>query len=226
MALVRYSSIIGALSGNIANLNFVHGRSGPVVRKARKSTRQLSTAQLRNQSFMTILTNGWRALTDDQRHSFQTAALQLTRTNALGVPKNLSGRQLYFALRLRDLAFGLVNAITQPPPPTALPPILDLTILTTAPSTIEIDWTIPASIGLTRVYVYGARSLSTTPSKFFSSHKALSALPTLGPPVDISTAFAAALGVPQSGELISIKTILGNLDNMPTAPTFAQTHMA
>lgn len=226
MALIRYSSIIADASGNIGGINFLRTKSGPVARIARKSTRQLSAAQLRNQSFMNIITKSWNALTDEQRLSWQTSALQTPSPNALGLPTFPTGRQLYFSFRLRFLAFDNTFDPVFPPFRAAPPPILDLVINTTAPSSIEIAWTIPASVGFSAVHVYGARSYSDTPSKFFTSHKVVDAFAPASSPIDISSVFATVLGVPQSGELISIKTIVGGRIDFPGPPTLAQTHMA
>lgn len=226
MAIIRYSGIIAALSGNVGPLNFVHGKSGPVLRRARRASRQLSAKQLRMQANMNTVLNAWNALTDANRMAWHTLAKQLVATNSLGVPHNLTGRSLFFRRNLRNLAFLPGFTETDPPPFETSPAVTNLTIDTTAPATIELDWDTPISLPVGLLFIYAARAHSTAPSKFFTTHTAIGTQGLFVLPLDISNDFIAALGTPQAGELISVKIAVRLINFLDSPATTAQTHMA
>jgi len=95
MAIFRHSPLIGAISGSIGGVTFVHTSKSPVARhrpvKTRKhpSTEQISEWKMQN------LVRTWNIMTPELRHLWNDTATRWASKNRLAQSRFLSGYQLF-----------------------------------------------------------------------------------------------------------------------------------
>lgn len=104
----------GQASGSVAGTTYSHNRYGPYMRTKAIPTDPRSAKQLVVRSRMGNLSQSWRALTAAQRLAWNTQAVGITFTDALGNPYNPTGAQLYVGLNQNRVMLSLAIATTPP----------------------------------------------------------------------------------------------------------------
>lgn len=139
MALIR--PILGELSGHIAGNTFSRNKGGLYVKRTAHPTNP-NTA--RQQELRTLLSHGsgsWSAMAPTVRQAWRDYAANNPRINRLGETFNLTGHQMFVALRSAAVDAGF-PAFTDPPVELAPAPLL--TLSATAPGGTDglvLTWT-------------------------------------------------------------------------------------
>lgn len=101
MAIFRPGPIASIISGTINGINFVNAKGSAIMRKVLIRRNQVSNKQISQRAKMQTITNAWRSLTVPDQQSWRTAAASFPRINRLGLPRFLSGFQLYLTYVLQ-----------------------------------------------------------------------------------------------------------------------------
>jgi hypothetical protein len=203
MAIFTPGPIVGTISGPIDSIVFVQGKTGPFIRKRpvliRKTT-QATTAAQANWAFRTQF---WRTLPEDWRMAYATAAKQISLPNKLGVRRQLSGFQFYMLAIGGNDTLGYAPSAAQPVyarPVRNLAFACDFSATTYDVTNTQVEG---AGAGL---LVWGARSFRTHDAKRARVWKYLGRTINPGSPLNVFSAFTAALGIAQVDEFVYIKT--------------------
>ena len=100
MAIFSQGPIVGAISGSVGGATFVNGRGSRVLRHRPARPAPKGTGIQATQSAMNQLQNAWADLTDAQRLQWRTAAVNVNRTNRLGLSAPLSGLQFFLSVNI------------------------------------------------------------------------------------------------------------------------------
>lgn len=169
MAIIKTSSTVLAISGNVGGANFVNSARSPYIRPARRPTSSRSKSQLIQQRSMTVLTNAWNALTVNQRAAWTTAAKNFPHRNRLGIPTTLNGREFYFFRNLFNLSsLGILYGAIESTPPIMKqsPPITTLVLTNPNNATINLQVIQPAPLGpLPMQFLWVSRTFKTIPPR-------------------------------------------------------------
>lgn len=96
MALIRTSAIVGQIRNSVAGVTFTRCGAGAVVRSRVRPTRNPTQNQVRTTAIHSIKSAFWRTgLSEANRIEWNTAALAVRWTNALGDDYTPSGFQLF-----------------------------------------------------------------------------------------------------------------------------------
>lgn len=114
MATFKTSPLIGAIAGPVGGVTFVTSGRGNVVRGCASTVRRSSVRGALASARFASAAAGWLALTDAQRAAWRVRAGTLQEPNALGVPRYLSGWELYSRFVMKCRMQG-ATVLTTPP---------------------------------------------------------------------------------------------------------------
>lgn len=223
MALYRPGPLTNAISGKIAGVDFVAGTRQLAVRKLRTPSSNTSAAQINNRANVGRVITAWNALTSNQRNAWNTTAAQMTTQNRLGLPKNISGRELFFRRNLRNLSFVGIAIQTTPPTQTTTSAPYQVALSNPMASQILVNVLgFPYGAGL-QEFLWICRTFSGAPRNHFKNW-----VPALAPgtPIpgntNLKPYFDALLGAPGIGERIAVKVAARYQDEWDSTPTLGQ----
>ena len=157
MAIVKFGAVVGGISGRVGGVVFAGGRSGAVLKAAgRRVGGDTQRARLA-QSVPDGVATAWNALTDQQRGAWRTAAASVTRTNRLGMGRQISGWQLYWSV--------CATRYGASPPAAFLPPA---SLLEVRPAWLNASWW---SGGPYVIFSYGAPWPTTAVTRYVYVHR-------------------------------------------------------
>lgn len=157
MAIVRMGAVVGGISGRVGGVVFASGRSGAVVKTAARRVGGDTVRARSVQSVPSAVAGAWAALTDAQRAAWRTAAASVTRTNRLGLGRQLSGWQLYWSV--------VATRYGSSPPAAFLPPA---NLLEVRPAWLNASWW---SGGPFVIYSFGDPWPTTVPQRYVYVHR-------------------------------------------------------
>lgn len=96
MALIRGSSLVGAISGAIGGVVMSASRWGPIARHRPKRPASRTTATSAARGAPSRIAYAWQSLTQAQRDAWQTLAQTISVTNRLGVQHPSNGWALFW----------------------------------------------------------------------------------------------------------------------------------
>lgn len=208
MALVRTSSIVGAISGNLQSVNFTQSKSGTVVRSRLRRVNRRTKRQTKIRRNLTALRNRWRGLTEEQRITWNVLTATLSEPNRVGLVRPLTGWQLYMKQNLVNLSTGLNFEDDAPLPIQAQPPV---TI--SGSFTAGGPYTITFTYADTTLAIVGHFFLDTVPTnairRFYGNWRLGGSVLDLVPSANVFTEWTTNSGWPelQSGEVVGIKWV-------------------
>ena len=123
MALIR--PILGELSGHIAGSTFSRNKGGLYVKRTAHPTNPNTARQQELRTLLSHSSGIWAGLDETQRESWRVYAAANPRLNRLGETFNLTGHQMFVALRSAAVDAGF-PAIDNPPVELAPAPLLTL----------------------------------------------------------------------------------------------------
>ena len=118
--LIKWGSIVVKGSGKLGGHVFSDGPGGASVHTLARARNPQTKYQMAIRARFTLLSQGWRDLTEVQRESWYGAETEFSRKNRFGDTVLLSGKNLYNALNAQRLIIGL-PIVNLAPLPTELP---------------------------------------------------------------------------------------------------------
>lgn len=202
----KFGSIVvdgrGKLGGHVYSKN----RGGAYVRTKVTPVNPQSTAQLLVRGFFTMLSQGWRTLTQVQRDAWNGAVENFQRTDIFGDIKKPSGINLYMRLNQNILNAGGV-VISVPPAPGVTPEIVTFTTAPdSAPQTFSLAYA-PTPVPADVAYVIEATAC-LSPGKSFikNQYRIIEVLPAAGAtPANILAAYQAKFGLLIGGQIVGVR---------------------
>ena len=203
MAIFRTGHVVGAISGNLGAANFVQGKYGPYVRKRLTRTKRYTERQLTARRRFKALRNYWLALTDEQRLTWDTTAAGARPINRLGLPRKMTGFELYFRANLPMVHTPWMPTFDVPPGATPTSPVFNLTFAVTLPNNYIITWDDDLPVGWGFHLIHSARPVVGHVIAIKSWRHTLTAtLP--GYTKNLKNEFVAQWGAPATGEYVTI----------------------
>lgn len=204
MAIFRTGHVVGAISGNIGSCNFANGPYGPYIRRRFARSDKISERQMKARGQLRVIQNEWHDLTEEQRLTWNEAAKQFKSINRLGIPRKLSGFQLFERVNVPNLRDGW-EILSTPPLMTPSPPVYNLAWNVTLPDFYLLTWDCELAPLDYHLRIFTARSMANRvvlPVKHWRH--------TLSyrPPVELQNLkafFIAQWGPALSGEYLSVK---------------------
>lgn len=114
MALIRFSSAIGAISGSIGGTTYSHNAGGPYMRERRIPTNPGSQFQTELRGYLAQLTALWPTLTEAIRDGWEAYAENVLLPNPLGDQRNIGALAHYVRSNVSRLQAGLTRVDTAP----------------------------------------------------------------------------------------------------------------
>jgi hypothetical protein len=156
---MKFGAIVVAGSGKIGGHVASKNRSGAYLRTKTTPSNPNTSYQSAARGILGSLSQGWSALTDEQRLSWNNAVKDFASTDIFGDIKNPSGFNLYVKLNSNLLNAG--EAIISVAPAKAEIPFGSLTaanmVVATGALTLELDG---ADINGANVFIYATPALS------------------------------------------------------------------
>lgn len=173
MATVQYGAIITGMKGKIGGTVFQGGSSGQTaktidgIRDSAKLTKADAGRVINTLPLTASIAGAWRDLTDAQRDSWATGAVNYPAYNRYGVSYTPTGYQVFMTLNFQVVASG-GTLLTECPVPITVPDLTDFGI-TWVPSTamnLTFSVAIPSDI-IARVEATQPMSLGKRPKNSF-----------------------------------------------------------
>ena len=222
----KFGSIVvdgrGKLGGHVYSKN----RGGAYVRTKVTPVNPQTTSQLLVRSIFTMLSQGWRALTDVQRSAWNSAVDNFQRTDIFGDIKKPSGINLYMRLNQNIINAG-GSAIDTPPAPGDSPENVTFSSAPngTAPA-LSIVFA-PTPVPADTAYVVEATA-SLSPGKSFikNQYRVIKTIPAAGAtPNNALAAYEAKFGALIAGQLVGIRIKAVNVLTGVTSSATEQTYI-
>lgn len=187
-------------SGSVAGVTSSRNRFGQYRRTRAIPVNPSSDRQGLIRGYLGDLSQAWRDLTDAQRAGWETLALSMVRTDALGQSYALDGQQAYISVNMANLNAG--NATVSAAPGMIAPTGLISATITSTGGTLSAAYTAtPLSAGC-RLFSYASPQRS--PGRSFESDLRLIAVSAAAAasPANLLSAYTARFGAPVVGQKI------------------------
>lgn len=228
MAIIRPSAIVGAISGNLAGVNFATGKSGPYARQRRSTKHSLSARQVEIRAMMQIARHQWQNFDEPTRASWRQAAANRPHINRLGISSHLSGAALYIQQAMLGVNAPAPETKTGPfafiPSFAAPPPLIFTDMVVVAGGNKIISFVEPQPDNNRKFIIYGAKTGSNKPLRSWNdftllANRNFSGGPTT--PANVTQQWDNVIGDVQVGEQVFWKFIYGGSVTWPSAPGYA-----
>ena len=114
MALVKFSSAIGAISGSIGGTTYSHNAGGPYMRERRVPTNPGTEFQTALRGYLAQLTALWVTLTQAQRDGWAAYSVNVLLPNPLGDQREIGALAHYVRSNVPRLQSGCPRVDTAP----------------------------------------------------------------------------------------------------------------
>ncbi len=220
MAIFVPGGPVGAISGTVGGQNFVVSSQGFIMRKAQRAPSAKSEEQLKRQSFFNGYLRNWSFVFDDEtRLLWESAAKQITKSNRLGTPRRLTGRQLY--LQQYALQDAFADGIQVPGTMLPASTVVDPGFLAEEGGPFTWSTTFNTETFLGPVNAYFARPFTQAPvntaTRWLRSTQFTFA-PTISTSVNLFSGFEDKWGSPAAGERIGFRFTIGGFGNRLVGP--------
>lgn len=206
MAIFTPGALIGAISGNLAGVNFVQAKHGAVLRKRQAGVHHATKAQLKQRTLFRTAQNAWNDLTEEERRAWRKAAPAFPVRNRLGHPSPYSGFQYFHHVKLLTL-FHFALPFTTPPPLPRPSPYVSLELTFTAGGTYDVDVVAADEPSSPMFVLFASRPMTQKPITTFPFWRWIKSqlIPVF--PINVQPDFDAILGPPGQGETIGVRAI-------------------
>lgn len=127
MAIFTAGGAVGQISGRVAGMVFSHNKSGPYIRNGTFPTQPVTAYKNIAKERLTVVSEGWDALTEPQRIAWRAYAAATPMTNRLGKQVHMSGNAIFVAINTRVVTTGSLtnfyNYLLEIPPGTSAKPL-------------------------------------------------------------------------------------------------------
>ncbi len=160
MASIKLAHVVSDIKGSIGGSIFGNTGNQRYLRTKTSQVNRITTAQSKQRSFITSLTQSWRTLSDTQRKLWNGFAENQTTTNRVGDNIQLTGFNWY--VKLNSRLFLIAKTLLSIPPLFLIPIGLTATQFTVlhTPAVIVISWQ-PFQVGQVVLSVFMTPALST-----------------------------------------------------------------
>lgn len=200
MAKVKFSALISDMRNKLNGSVFSKNRAGSYLRNKVTPVNPQTVAQTAARALLTTFSQTWRTLTEAQRQAWNGAVSQFATTDIFGDIKNPTGLQLYIRVNVNiSLAGG--TPLTEPPVPTGVEPVLDLSVDVdeSSQSVTLSDITTPVPAGMA-LYIEATPGLSAGISNANSQFRFIEVIPAAGTVGAISASYIAKFGPVVAGK--------------------------
>jgi len=205
---IKFGSIVVNGSGKLGGHVYSSNRGGNYIRTLATPSNPQTPAQQLGRQVFTTLTQGWSALTQDQRDGWNSAVSQFERTDQFGDVRELSGKGLYISLN-KELV--LINqpiiSVAPSPGPIAFSgdyqPVIDSTLFT-----IDMNFEgIPPNPGI----VVGSSGPVTQGTSFVKDKlRNIAVNDDAVAPEDLYDKYVARYGTPITGQKVAFSAYVVN----------------
>jgi hypothetical protein len=211
MAKVKFSAIVSDMRGKLNGSVFAKNRGGNYLRTKVTPSNPQTIAQQAARSLLTTYSQGWRALTEDQRSSWNNAVSNWTGTDIFGDIKTPTGLQLYIRLNV-NVSLAGSSPLTLPPLAGSVPAIENVDVTVDAsPQTLTIVGDpdpIPAGYAM---YMEGTPGLSPGISNANSRFRFFQLVPAGAWPAAFITDYTTKFGAVVAGQKYFFRLKLINI---------------
>lgn len=127
MAIFTAGGAVGQISGRVAGSVFSHNKSGPYIRNGTFPTQPVTAYKSIAKERLTVVSEGWDALTEPQRIAWRAYAAVTPMINRLGKAVHMGGNAMFVAVNTRVVTTGpltnFYNYLLENPPGTDAKPL-------------------------------------------------------------------------------------------------------
>lgn len=225
MAIARPGPLVQGLSGSLDSVVFANSNAGLVIRNRPLKSDTFTPAQIEQRLYYSSVVRAWADLTDIRKKGWRNLARQIPTTNALGVRRPLSAFQIFVRHNLL-LPDPLTNHIYDPPLATKTPPPTSITWAPHVVGPYYLSFVLPYLDMSSWIIVYGARSFSKYPPKFWNNFRRICTVHPFPLPLDIHELWNEKLGALQEGEYSCVKIRGMATNRLPSNPLIAPAEVA
>jgi len=219
--LIKFGSIVTRGSGKLGGHVYSTNRGGAYVRTNQTPSNPQTSFQQSGRAVFTGLTQGWSALTESERTSWNQATSSFPVTDRFGDSRELSGKGLYISLN-KELILTGQTPLDIAPSPAPILVASDLNVvlfITDGTLTIQV----PSLNSGTALVVSTSGAVSNGTS--FVKNKLRVLFPALVPqvqvPEDNYTAYVDRFGTPTIGQKVFFSVYTVNASGQ-RSPSFTQ----
>lgn len=218
MAQLKYGAIVTDIKGKIGGIVFQGGKQGPVAKldaiaDSAKLTKADAGRVINTLPLTASIAGAWRQLSDIQRASWVTGAVNYPAYNKFGTAYTPSGFQVFMTLNFQIVAMA-GSLLTECPVPVTVPDLIDYNIGWTPSTSINLVFAMtPPADCMLRIEATQPMSLGRAPKNSF--YKVIDQLDnTITSPHNLFTKYVAVYGaVPANAvlyfRLMNVSTLTG-----------------
>ena len=206
MAKIKFGAMMVDARGKLGGHVFSKNRGGAYVRTKVTPANPQTADQVEQRARLATASQGWKALTEAQRLSWNGAVGSYQSTNVFGDIVNPSGAQLHTRLNV-NIALAGGTAIAVPPLPVGIASPAGLSVVAdTATPELTIDWTSgPVPAGVQRIV---ETSPMVSPG-IYNANTQLRVITTLAPAtatgVNVISSYTAKFGSLVAGQKLFVR---------------------
>ena len=206
---ILYGAIVVAGSGKLGGHVFARNKGNDYVRTKTKPLNPKTTSQVGVRNNFTSNSQGWRALTDNQRKAWNSASINFPKKGKLAQTEILSGFQLYMRINNNLLNIGQA-VIATPPTPAQVAALTSLSLAFSATASTSTATFAPATVpsGVTMV-IQGCAPVSQGKFNVNNRFRNFTTVAPAGTsPANIYAAYVAKFGAAAVGQKVFIRAKL------------------
>ena len=222
--LIKFGSIVTRGSGKLGGHVYSTNRGGAYVRTNQTPSNPQTPFQQSGRAVFTQLTQGWSALTEAERTSWNQATSSFPVTDRFGDSRELSGKGLYISLNKELVLVGKAILNVAPSPGPILVPS-DIVVIN-SPINSQIDIRVPSLPGNTELVISASGVVSAGTSFVKNRMRVLfpEFIPNLQDLDENWTAYVNRFGTPAEGDKIFWSAYTVNSSGQ-RSPSFTQANI-
>lgn len=198
MASIKYGAITSEIKGNIGGTTFQGGRAGTIIKLSSGRTGKLTKADAGRMFVPKVVIAAvaglWRGLSQEERDTWTTGAVNYPALNKFGEPYTPSGYQVFMTLNTQ--LYNLTGVtLTSCPAPESIPALPTFTFTCADPGALNVAWSgaLPSGF-IARISATQPMAGGNAPKDgFFKLVKDLAA--GMSSPQEFSAAYNAVFGI-------------------------------
>ncbi len=221
MALIRPSSLVAAVSGQVAGVVFAQGSTPSTVRTTPRQTRTRTAPSLDATARLQRLSRLFQALTPAEAQAWTTAAESFRLNNRVGIQRQRTAFELF--VRMNLLTHSTIDKFTSTPPIFVQDSPLGVfsAFITTGPLFLYAIETPSLPANADYVNLWGTQPHRTNVLPSYKYWRRLATIPVGGgSPWSFKDEWEAVLSQAQTDQVVGIRANVGSDTRIPTTPQF------
>jgi hypothetical protein len=219
MAIIRFSPLIGGISGALGGLVFSASPQGAVVKHRALKLQKTSARAFESAALAINVTRAWANLSDEQRIQWNFAASHAHKKNRLGVQRAQSGYTLFMSANLKRRNFTVDRAILEEPDPDPPLTVTAISVNFEDGGPYSLSYTQSGAPFLPQLLVYGSRSFRANNTAGFSFERLVFRGSGGVSGANVFTSWSNALGELELGERFRVRLELEGTTAFANGPT-------